>query len=66
MSLAPRRRDMERFVRAVVGGGLLLVAGLWLVVPFPAGSPQWLLGAALAALGLGGLAFGIGSEIEAV
>jgi integral membrane sensor domain MASE1 len=57
---------MERLVRAVVGGGLLLVAGLWLAVPFSAGSPPWLLGAALAALGVVGLAFGIGSEIRAV
>lgn len=55
---------MEPFVRAIVGGGLLLLAGLWLAEPFAAGSPPWLVGAALAALGAGGLAFGIRSELS--
>jgi hypothetical protein len=55
---------MERFVRAIVGGGLLLLAGLWLTVPVAPGSAPWLLGAALVAAGVCGLAFGIGTEIE--
>lgn len=63
MSPAPAPRAMERFVRAIVGGGLLLIAGLWLAA-LSAGSIPRLFGGALAALGVGGLAFGIGSEIE--
>ncbi|MFB6281015.1 MAG: hypothetical protein ABEH40_03245 [Haloferacaceae archaeon] len=55
---------MERFVRAVVAGGLLLLAGLWLAEASAAGSPPWLGGAALAALGAGGLAFGVYSELS--
>lgn len=55
---------MERFVRAVVAGGLALVAGLWTVTLSAAGSVPWLLGVALVALGSAGLAAGIGSEIE--
>ncbi|MFB6301952.1 MAG: hypothetical protein ABEH78_03730 [Haloferacaceae archaeon] len=55
---------MERFARAVVGGGLLLVAGLWLLDLFAARSAPWLVGAALAVLGVGGLAFGIGTEVR--
>lgn len=55
---------MERFVRAIVGGGLALVAGLWaLSLSSPLTGP-WLVGALLAILGTGGLAAGIGSRIE--
>jgi len=55
---------MERFVQFVLIGGVALVAGLWLARLFAAGSPLWMLGAALAALGVVGLLFGIGIEIE--
>lgn len=55
---------MERYVRFVVAGGVALVAGLWLGTLSALGSPPWLAGAALAVLGCGGLAFGIGSQLE--
>lgn len=56
---------MERFVRLLVVGGVVLVGGLWLVVLSEAWSIAWLAGVALAVLGTGSLAAGIGSEIEA-
>lgn len=61
---ATRARGAERFVRLIVGGGGALVAGLWTVTLAPAGSPAWLLGIALALLGVGGLAAGIGSAVD--
>lgn len=63
--IAPGRTDrMERFVQLIVGGGVGLVAGLWLLELSPTGSSAWLLGAALAVVGGGALAYGIGSELE--
>jgi len=59
-----RARGVERFVRLVVGGGVALVAGLWIATLSAAPSPPWLLGVALVALGVGGLAVGIRSQIE--
>lgn len=56
--------DVERFVRLIVGGGIALVAGLWLVAAFGAWSVGWLAGVGLAVLGTGGLVSGIGSRIE--
>lgn len=50
---------VERFVQYVVGGGLLLVAGLWVAALAPAWSPPWLVGAALSLVGAAGLGLGI-------
>ncbi|NUB89698.1 hypothetical protein HTZ84_19590 [Haloterrigena sp. SYSU A558-1] len=55
---------MERFVRLIVAGGLVLVGALWLVDLFARGSPQWLVGVALAILGFVGVMAGIFSELE--
>ena len=55
---------MERFVRAIVAGGLALIAGLWLVTVVESWSLPWLLGAVLVLLGIGGIAVGIGDEID--
>lgn len=55
---------MEPFVRLIVAGGVVLIVGLWLAVLFEAGSIAWAAGVALAVLGTGSLAAGIGSEIE--
>lgn len=54
---------MERFVTLVVAGGLALVAGLWTVELAPDVALS-LAGAALALLGVAGLAAGIGDELE--
>lgn len=59
-----RARDMERFVQLIVGGGLGLVAGLWLVTLFGRWSLLWLLGAALVLLGVAGLGRGIWSQVD--
>lgn len=56
--------NVERFVRLIVGGGIALVAGLWLVAFFDAWSVAWLAGAGLALLGAGSLGGGIDSRIE--
>lgn len=64
--VALERRDMERFVQYVTVGGVVVVAGLWLMALFAPGSPLWLLGIVLTILGGGGLTFGIGSEIGGV
>lgn len=55
---------MERFVGLLVGGGIALVVGLWLVALFESATLPWLVGLALAALGTGGLGAGIASELE--
>ncbi len=55
---------MERFVGAVVAGGLALAAGLWVVTLFAGGGPPWLAGLALVVAGLAGLAWGIASQVE--
>jgi hypothetical protein len=64
--LLPRteRRSVERFAQRVVASGLALVVGLWVVRLFAWGSIAWIAGAALVALGMGGLGAGIASEIE--
>lgn len=56
--------NVERFVRLIVGGGVALVAGLWLLALFDAWSVAWLAGAGLSLIGVGGLASGIGRRIE--
>lgn len=55
---------MERFVRFVAIGGIALVAGLWAVTLFAAGSRPWILGAVLVLLGCGGLTVGIATELS--
>ncbi|WP_335999229.1 hypothetical protein [Halorientalis halophila] len=55
---------IERFVRAVVAGGLALVAGLWLTALFARGTTVWLLGLVLVLCGLLGLGWGIRSELD--
>lgn len=59
-----RARGMERFVRMILGGGIALVAGLWIATLSGTWSVPWLLGAALVLLGLGGLGGGIRSELD--
>lgn len=56
--------NVERFVWLIVGGGIALVAGLWLVAFFDAWSVAWLAGVGLALLGAGSLGSGIDSRIE--
>jgi hypothetical protein len=55
---------MERFVRALVAGGVVLVAGLWIVTLVDRGSPSWVLGAAMSLVGVVALGVGIESQIE--
>lgn len=54
----------ERFVQLVVGGGLALVAGLWVVTLTAPASLAWLAGLFLVALGVVGLAAGIWTELD--
>ncbi|WP_121741710.1 hypothetical protein [Natronorubrum halophilum] len=56
---------MERFVRLIVAGGVVLVVALWLAALFERGSMLWIVGIALAVLGTGMLTAGIFSELEA-
>ncbi|WP_257299931.1 hypothetical protein [Haloarchaeobius sp. FL176] len=58
-----RARDVERFVRFVVAGGLALVAGLWLAALSALWSLPWAVGVVLSFGGVGGLAVGIRSEL---
>ncbi|QSX00264.1 hypothetical protein [Haloterrigena alkaliphila] len=55
---------MERFVRLIVAGGVVLVGAFWLVALFEWGSTPWVVGIALAALGFLGVMVGICSELE--
>ncbi|PSQ37298.1 hypothetical protein BRD08_03050 [Halobacteriales archaeon SW_10_66_29] len=55
---------MERFVIAIVAGGIALVAGLWLVTLFEPFSAVWTVGAFLVVLGASALGAGIRSEVE--
>jgi predicted benzoate:H+ symporter BenE len=64
MPAARVRPPMERFVAAVVAGGLALVAGLWAVTLAGARSSAWLAGLALVGGGLAGLGWGIASQVE--
>lgn len=51
----------ERFVRAIVVGGIALVAGLW-AVELGSGAAWWA-GVGLVVIGVLGLAWGIHSEL---
>lgn len=55
---------MERFLARIVGGGVALVAGLWLGWLFEAGTTPWLAGSALVAGGAVALAAGMWTEVE--
>lgn len=55
---------MERFVRRIVGGGVGLLAGLWIATLSAGWSVVWLVGTALALIGLGGLLAGIVEPID--
>lgn len=55
---------MERFVQAIVIGGVALVVGLWLIALFAPRRPGWILGTGLVLAGAGGLGWGIWSELE--
>lgn len=55
---------MERFARAIVGGGLALVAGLWIVALVAARSLPWAVGVALVLVGVVGLAGGIRDAVD--
>ena len=55
---------MERFVRAIVVGGVALVAGLWAATLSPAWSPPWAVGVALALAGVVCLGGGIWLELD--
>lgn len=57
-------REVERSVRAIVGGGISLVAGLWLVTLGSRWSPLWLVGSAMALVAAVGLAWGIWIDLE--
>jgi len=59
-----RAPGAERFVRLIVGGGIGLVAGLWIVTLSTLWSVHWLVGIALAVLGTVWLLGGIVSQIE--
>jgi hypothetical protein len=54
MQRAPEPTEVERFVVAVVTGGVALVAGLRIVTALPTRTAPWLAGAALVAPGVGG------------
>lgn len=60
---ARRARTVEPFVRWIVGGGVALVAGLWIATLASTGSLPWILGAGLVLLGVAGLARGIRSQV---
>ncbi len=54
---------MERFVRLIVGGGLALVAGLWLVALLNPPSAR-IVGVTLALIGTGCVLVGIRSRLD--
>lgn len=55
---------MERFVQAIVVGGLALVAGLWVGTLVEPGTLAWAGGGLLALAGVAGLAYGIATELD--
>ncbi|MFB6300058.1 MAG: hypothetical protein ABEH65_07340 [Halobacteriales archaeon] len=57
---------MERFAWFVTVGGLLLVAGLW-IIELPATTPRLqLVGVAISVAGMIGLLYGIAIELEPI
>ena len=57
-------KRVEGFVRLIVAGGLVLLAGLWIARVMAVGSTGWWVGVALVVLGIGGLVRGIWSQVE--
>lgn len=57
-------KAVERFVQVIVTGGISLIGGLWLARLSPFDSTGWWIGVGLVAVGIGALAWGIGSEVE--
>ncbi|MDS0299761.1 hypothetical protein NDI76_13510 [Halogeometricum sp. S1BR25-6] len=55
---------MERFVRYVVVGGAVLVAGLWTVTLSETQSLAWAAGVGLVLVGVAALADGIRRELD--
>lgn len=55
---------MERFVGAIVAGGLAVVLGTWLLHLLPAWSLTWGAGMVLVGGGVVGFAWAIGSQVE--
>ncbi|MFC6767781.1 hypothetical protein [Natrinema soli] len=55
---------MERFVRLIVAGGVVLVGACWLVAVVDAWSVAWIGGIILALLGTAAVFAGIASELE--
>lgn len=55
---------MERFVQAIGAGGVALVAGLWLLALFAPRRAMWLVGLGLVVVGIGGLIWGIRTELS--
>lgn len=58
-----RTRSVEQFVQLIVGGGIALAAGLWIIALSARGSIPWLLGVAVVLFGIAGLVSGIRSEL---
>lgn len=54
---------MEQFVRLVVAGGVVMVAGLWVAALTSAVSVPWLVGVALVVAGIVSLGAGIRGEL---
>lgn len=59
-----RARRVEGFVKLIVAGGLAMVAGLWLKALLVPGSTGWVLGVAVALIGIGSLGWGIWSQVD--
>lgn len=55
---------MERFVQAIGAGGMALVGGLWLLTLFAPRQAMWLIGLGLVVVGVGGLIWGILTELS--
>lgn len=57
--------SMERFVQFVVMGGAVMLAGIWFTRFTEAWTSSWMLGAAAAVLGGGGILWGVWSQVDA-
>lgn len=55
---------MERFVRFIIGGGITLLAGLWLLTLSTRLTSIWTLGLVAAMLGIGMLGAGICNGLQ--
>lgn len=55
---------MERFVQLIVGGGVMLVVGLWISWFVGFGSYIWFVSIVVALVGLVGVLVGVWMEVE--